>query len=317
MKRAVALALVAVALAVPLVARADEADQKREAQSLFEAGVKQAKEGNARAALASFRGAYAAYPNFRVLYNIGQLCEQTSDAACALRAYTQYLKDGGASVSQARRDQVGAEIKTLGKSVGSIALTSNADGATVTIDDVNVGRTPLAEPIWVNSGSRKVVVATKDKTIDKTVAVAAGDTVNVSLDIPSDTTPAVVAKPETTSTTPTPPPDHEGKTFPVVPWVVTGVFAAGTVVTGIFAASAYGSFQDKEKQFPVTRGALDDAQANARNLFIVTTALGAATVISGGIAAYFTLKPAPSGSAAPSVRVAAGPSSVALVGVWP
>ena len=97
---------------------------------------------------------------------------------------------------------------------------------------------------------------------------------------------------------------------PIVPWAVTGGLAVGTLVVGIFAAKSYGHYEDKRDSFPVTRSELDDAQSSARTLFIVTTALGAATVVAAGASTYFTL----TATKKDSLRVEAGLGRVGLAG---
>jgi hypothetical protein len=286
-----------VVIAVLLIAaNARAEDPRKEAKALFDQAVKQAENGDSKAALASFRAAYAKAPSFRVLYNIGQLCSRVGDGACAVRSYKQYLDEGGSNVPAARRQSVEAEIRSLSRTVATIRVQSGVTDAEVTIDDQVVGKTPIAAPWIVNGGSHKAVLVKDDKRIEKSVVVVAGGTVTVVLEPSNEeiaTAPPPVAEEKKEEAAPppkkevdTPPP---AKGFPVVPWVVTGVLAAGTVVSGILAASAYASFKDKRSSFPVTRDDLDTAQGTARDLFLLTSVLGAATVVSLGVSGYFTL----------------------------
>jgi len=73
-----------------------------------------------------------------------------------------------------------------------------------------------------------------------------------------------------------------------VPWAVTGGLAVATAVTGILAAGAWGDYKDTRATYPITREELDSAHGSARDMFLVATAFGVATVVSAGVATYFT-----------------------------
>lgn len=309
-----------------------DADRRKEAQGLFEKAVRQSQAGDARGALGSFRQAYERSPSFRVLYNIGQLCQKTGDAACAVRAYEQYLKDGAEQVPAARRAAVETELGLLGKRVATLTVRSNATGADVSIDGDPAGKIPV-ERVVLNVGTHKVSVVRAEKSKDGTVTLTGGTSETLQLDLPEDpvVAPVVVLvptpPPKASAPPPSAPPPEERpapnrpRRVPIVPWAVTGVLAAGTAVSGVFAANAYGTYQDRRDQYPVSRSDLDGAQGSAKNLFLLTAALGGATVISAGVAAYFTwVAPPPRvGVNEPRTRVgfAIGPSGVAIVGVMP
>lgn len=285
---------------------------KKEAQALFSQALKQAESGDQRAALTSFRAAYDKYPSFRVLYNIGQLCARLGDGACSVRAYEQYLRDGGADVPAKRRTEVEAEVTALSRTVATLTITSNVAGAEVFIDDTLVGRTPLAAPIPVNAGAHAVVLVNDGKKIERSFNAVSGDAATLDIQVPKVEPVVTVVEKEAPERPAAPPPRRP---FPVVPWAVTGGFAVATAVTGILAASAYSSFKDKRDDFPITREELDDAQGSARNLLLLTGLFGTVTVVSAGVAGYFTfLAPGP---AAPRVGLAVSPRGVLLQGTLP
>ncbi len=326
-------ALVLLGPASAAAAPGDDAVRRKEAQQLFEKGVKLDQSGDSKAALSSFRSAYDRYPSFRVLYNIGKLCARMGDNACAVRAYEKYLRDGGADVPAKRREGVESDVRSLARTLGSLTIRANVIGGDVTVDDEPAGRTPIAEPVTVNAGAHKVVlvVPSDKRTVEQTVKVAAGESATVQLDVPLEegTAPApvvvpvpgaVVAPPAEPKTEPPPVAAAPGepRKVPVIPWVVTGVLAASTLVTGILASSAYGDYKDKRDAFPVTRSELDDAQGSARTLFIVTGVLGGATLVSAGVASYLTFFTGPRsrvgiGFGAPGVALGAPGFSIAGV----
>jgi hypothetical protein len=314
------------ALGIASAARADEAaDQaKRDAaRALFAQGVKLTESGDNAGALAAFRSAYEKSPSFRVLYNIGQLCSRLFDPVCAVRAYDQYLSDGGSDIPTKRRAEVEGEMQRLRRSVGTVTVTVNVPGANITVDDTAAGHAPLPSPIIVAPGSHKFVAALEGKTADRTVRVSAGEAATVELQIAGESTPepapATEPSPSTTKKEePKPPPPAPKKKadsggLPVVPWAITGGLVIATTVTGIFAATSYSSYTAKKASFPVTRADLDDAQGSARTLFLVTGAFATLTVAALAVSGYFTfLKPVGAG---PRVHLGTGtppPRSVAL-----
>lgn len=303
-------------------------DQRRaEAKALFDEGVKAATAGDSKAALAAFRAAYDKFPSAKVLYNIAQSCKGVGDNACAVRSYEQYLRESE-NLPSKRVKEVEGELKTLGRSIGRITIKSNIPAADILVDDAPVGRTPAVEGYAVNPGTHKVAVPYHGKPIEQSVKVSAGETTTAQIDAPEETSSnALIAalkepepeKPEKKdeALAPSTPSSEEPKSFPVIPWTITGVLAAGTVVTGILATSALSDYRDKKEQFPISRDELDSSQGTARDLFLVTGLLGAGTVIAGSIALYSTFSSGAATTPNKRVGVAVGPSGVTVRGVFP
>jgi hypothetical protein len=313
-----ALFALAVLAGAPSAHADDDADAKKEAQTLFTQGLKLAESKDPRGALAAFRSAYDKFPNYRVLYNIGQICSRLADPACTVRSFEQYLRDGDANVAAKRRAEIDKELKTLRRSVGSIAITVSVMDASVSVDDAPIGHAPITTPYVVNPGSHGVTASLDGRTETRTVTVASGETASVTLDLPKAPEPPPEATPEprdqpTEPRDESPPPPK--RSVPVAPWIVTGGLALGTIVTGVLAARSYSSFQDKKEAFPVTRQELDDTQGSARTLFFMTGIFGACTVISAGVAAYLTVLAPPSRSTTTTVGI--GPGGIALQGRLP
>src|SRR6266478_574081 len=111
-------------------------DRKTEARTHFDQGVLLFRDGDFQAAAIEFRRAYDAEPNYRVLYNIGQACNEAKDYACALTSFTSYLDQGGGEVQSARRAQLEQQIEKLRVRTGRLMVSSNVDGAAVLVDAV-------------------------------------------------------------------------------------------------------------------------------------------------------------------------------------
>jgi hypothetical protein len=312
--RSVLLAVVIIGASMPPATAFAADDPKKEAQVFFTQGLKLAESGDVRGAIAAFRAAYDKSPTFRVLYNIAQLCERAADSACAVRVYEQYLRDGGADVPAKRRAEVEADLEKLKRTIALVTITVNFVDAEISVDDEAMGKTPLPAPVAVNAGEHKIVARYQSKSVDRSVKVAAGDAVSIDLQLPKDEAKPK-PKPIATSEEKEHPPPPPRRPFPVLPWAVTGALAVTTVVTGVLAAGAYSTFKEKRDAFPITRDELNDSQGSARDLFLLTALFGTVTVVSAGVASYFTFfAPAP---AASTPRVGIGPRGIVLEGTLP
>lgn len=313
--RVLGLALVFVAASAGVARAADDEAKKKEAQGYFDEGLRLAK-NDPRGAVVAFREAYARYPSFRVLYNIGQLCGRLGDVGCSVRAYERYLREGGDEVPAKRRKEVEAEVKQLSRTLGRVTVTVSVADADVVLDDEPVGRSPLAAPLAVSGGEHRIVATTGDGAkAEKRFALVAAGTASVELTLEAPPPPPAPKEPEPAKAPePKVAPATEAAPFPVVAWAVTGGLAVATGVTGILAAGAWGDYKDTRATYPITREELDSAHGSARDMFLVATAFGVATVVSAGVATYFTFGgKSPEGTPGEKKRASASPRRVALV----
>jgi hypothetical protein len=290
------------------VARAQEPAAQAEGRQHFRRGVDFFKEGDYRAALIEFKRAYELAPNYKVLYNLGQTSLELQDYASALRSFEKYLNDGGKEIAAARRTQVEAEVDRLKKRVARVEITTNVPDAEVFVDDVSVGRTPLA-PVAVSAGRRKFSATKGGITATRAVDLAGGDTTTIQLEIvepvaPTPTpvtppmrtpeptrTPARTDTPRAPALAPTPPPPEPSNTGLWLGITATGALAAGAVATGIFALSAKKDFDSTVARFGVDAQTVSDARSKTRTLALVTDILAGATVLAGGITLLTSLGP--------------------------
>jgi hypothetical protein len=75
----------------------------------------------------------------------------------------------------------------------------------------------------------------------------------------------------------------------IVSLSTTAAFAVGTGVFGYLALKAQRELKDQVNTYPTTRDSVEDARTRSKNYGYVADALGAATLISGGVALYFVL----------------------------
>ncbi|MFT3771378.1 MAG: tetratricopeptide repeat protein [Minicystis sp.] len=321
-RRPLALAAAALLSLSPLAAGAQapppptaKSGPGSEADRHFKRGVELYNEGDFNAALIEFRRAYELDPRYQALYNIGETYYQLQDYANALRTLDKYLKEGGAQISEARREEVQKEIDKLRTRVATVEVATRAPGVDIAVDDVVVGRTPLAGPLTVSAGRRKITATRPGKPpVSQVIEVAGGDTKKIAIEVPDDAE------------------EEKPRSVPVAPWVVTGVLTAGAVVTGVLALGASNGLKDELSNMPGDAGKISSAHSKAFALGVTTDVLAGAAIVMAGVSIYFTVaaqspkkteKPAasvhlfdprrpPPSSAA--LQIVAGPRSLSISG---
>lgn len=316
-------------------------EARAEAGTRFRKGSELFNEGDYQAALIEFRRAYELAPTYQVLYNIGQVYFQLLDYANALTSFERYLTEGGDKVADKRKDEVKREIEKLRARIATLDITTTPPEAEIAIDDIPVGRTPLAKPLMVSAGRHKIT-ASKDgfRAVTKLIEVAGADSLKIPLELPElkagTPTPPPTATTSTAITPPPPPPSATVTTQPPRPpppeergipwagWAVTGALGAGAVITGVLALGASSELKTLRTSVGQSRDSLDSAQTKVTALALTTDILAGCAVIAGGVSLYLTITsgpvtpdeaaPAKAGRLQPTVRVGATPGGVQVFG---
>jgi hypothetical protein len=277
----------------------------------FKHGVALYKDGDYEGALVEFRRAQELTPNYRVLYDIGQSLYQLQRYADALKAFEDYLAQGGTQLAPVRRASVEADLKALRARVGHLEVVVNVEGAEVRVDDQVVGTSPLAAPLLVSIGHRKITVAKADRvSVEKFVDIAVGDRAKIVFDLPAPMaivpTPPASSVPAPTkeaalpavpsSQAPPPAPEPGGGSLVWLPWATTGLLAVGTGVTGAIALGYKTALSNDLATFPGNPNTINADRTNGKTLSIASDILLGATAISLGVALYVTLRPHPTRS---------------------
>jgi hypothetical protein len=297
------LCLMLAALALPLepVAMAQQPPSE-EARARFKRGTDLFAEHDYRAALIEFERAYQLAPNWKVLFNIGQVQYLLQDYAGALVSFERYLREGGPNVPSDRRQTVRADVEKLKTRVAYVEVAVNEPGAEVLVDDVIKGTTPLAEPLVVSAGRRKLTVSKQGfAPATRIVDVAGGDAHKLSVEL------ALIAPVPGGATNPSPPtplpppPDEPGAEVPWAGWIATGVFATAAIVLGALAINAKNQFSDTEGRL-TSAEELQSKRAELLGFSIATDVMIGVTAISAGVSLYFTIVAVTGDNDAPSSR---------------
>jgi len=291
----------------------------KEARIRYDRGLELYKEGEFALAVIEFERAYAIVPDYRVLYNIGQVRIQLSQYARARRVLEQYLADGGDQIAEERKKSVRADLEMLAMRTGTLEIETNVEGADILVDDVLVGRSPITEPLLLDAGEHRVQVRKGGYSPHlEQLSLAGRDAKRLTIELeklPEATVAPIIVEKQVIAR------DSDRSTWLWATWSATGAFAVGAAITGGFGIKAAGELEELRSS-STTRSELDSQQRRTRTLLTVADVLGAAAVVSGAAALYITLsgsdEEAPSEGAPPPARVGfkVTPSFVGLEGAY-
>jgi hypothetical protein len=286
-----------------------------EADAHYKRAVGLFNEADYGVALIEFKRAYEIAPAFQVLYNIGETYYQLQDYAGALRTLEKYLADGGDKVPAERRGEVTKELEKLRLRVAKVEIVVAEPGIDISVDDVAVGKTPLAEALLVSAGRRKITATQAGHPpVVKTVDLAGGDSVKVSFDLAAPA-PTGTATPDAPA----------GRDVPVWPWIGTGVLAIGAGVFGGLALAASGDQKNLLGKADADPAALKKGHDNvvtmagvADGFLIGTAAMGVVSIVLTATAGPKKAEAPPktTGFAPVLTRVSAGPGGIRVVGTF-
>lgn len=268
----------------PAPATPESGSNLEEARVHYERAIELYNEDSFEAALVEIRRAYDIAPSYKMLYNIGHIQRARKDFASALQAFERYLEQGKDAILAGRRAEVEKQIATLRTRVATLEIVSPVAAATIAIDDVNVGNTPLERPITVNPGRRKIVASKQgyaSATVWAELAGADAARIEVTPTTLGDKPSAPVA---TTSNAPM-----------IVAWSVTGGLAVATAIFGGIALSKSSDLKDQTNTFQAdatpdrVASDLDSSKSTMRAFSITTDVLAGLTLASAGVSLYLTL----------------------------
>jgi hypothetical protein len=257
----------------------------------FNRGVEYVHDGDLKGALIEFKRAYAVSPNYRVLYNLGQVANALGRYTEAQEYFQRYLNDGQEEISSDRKRDVEAHLSKLAGRIATLVLSTNVPGAEIFVDEVSVGTTPLQGPVKVSSGTRTIAAITNGRPrVSQVIDVAGGDTVALQLSFPevAELSPSPTRLDATLASHPTrTPAAHSGN--PAL-WlgITSGALLVGAGVMGYLTIRDAQSYDDAVARKTSVRE-LEDLDSRASTKALVTDVLLGATVIATGITVLVAL----------------------------
>jgi hypothetical protein len=177
--------------------RSDEAARSAARAKLVE-GVDALGRGLHQRALERFQEAYALVPSPKIHYDFGLAYVGLGRNAEALAAFERFLADAPDAPVD-KREKAAQRALALRAQVGAASITvDNApDGAAVTVDGRDVGRVPLARPVYLDPGRHAIAVRLAGGQAGpvEQIDVQGGGSVEVVLRVPSGGPVAASAAP--------------------------------------------------------------------------------------------------------------------------
>jgi hypothetical protein len=272
---------------------AEVPEPPEEARQHFRRGIDLYEERDYNGATVEFRRAYQRAPHFRILYNLAQSAQEMHDWVSALDHFTRYLMDGAGQIPEERRAEVEQELSKLRKRVGKLMLVAHGPTSEVLVDGVAVTRTPVAGPLNVNLGRRRIELRSAHGTSPpQWIDIAGGETTVVELRAPqapvaeededhSELSPMVAAGPA---------PRASSGSSAWWAWLVTGLCAAGAATTGALTYRRSRDLNDQRSSYPATQSDLRDQQRKVERMGWITDGLLAGTALFAGISLYLTFR---------------------------
>jgi hypothetical protein len=169
------------------------------------------------------------------------------------------------------------EIHRLQKLVGKVVVQCNLVGATISVDGKAVGKSPLAQPIFINSGVHSFEAFKDDLSpVRRTITVGAGDTLTIQIKLVKRKKPVAIEPGQVIS--------PKGKPLSKRFWI-----AVGTVALAV-GAGVLGGLLEARSDLDVD-SAPTSAETRARSKLktraLATDLLIGAAAIAAGLTTYF------------------------------
>jgi hypothetical protein len=262
-----------------------------EAARHFKRGVESYQAGDMPGALVEFRAANALVPNYKILYNLGQVAQEMRDSSSALRYYREYLASGGTAVRSARRKEVENAITELATRVGRLTVEVVGGPASLTLDGDSASPELLADGITLNPGPHQVVVIFAGHAPERhPLEIVAGGAIDLVVHRPNDPLPAAVKAAPAPVAAVTKRPWVLRQRAEVWTWSLTTLVAGAAVVTGLTARSYSRGLVDERKTVPADVRGLDWYQRRTKKYALITDGLLAGGTVLALVSIYLSLR---------------------------
>jgi hypothetical protein len=304
-----ALAVAVLGASSAQVSAEEPAPDVEMARSHFKLGVDSYRDGDLTTAMIEFKRAYAAAPNYRILYNLGQVSRGLRQYPESARYFRSYLKEGGAEVDSQRREEVETEIAKVTARIASLVISVNEPDAELFVDDVAVGRAPLADVVQVSAGQRRVVAAVGGRRVTRVIDAAGGETLVVELKLEPKATEVATPTYVPAAHKAEPESNH---TATVALAIGTGALGAGAGVMAYLAskdASSYRSALERKTDEAELKSLQDGAKTKA---LVTDVLLGAAVACGVTTLVVAIMNGSEERAPEPATAFGIGPGSVSM-----
>lgn len=153
-----------------------------DARDAFDRGVQLYQNKNFEGATAEFERAYSLSKDARLLFNIAVAERDNKRYARAVRRLEQELKEGADTLTDAEKKTASDLLEALKQFTAPLTVNVNEADAVILVDGIEVGKSPVGQPIVVDVGER-VISAKKTGFLEasRRLSVAGGKADKVDL----------------------------------------------------------------------------------------------------------------------------------------
>lgn len=264
---------------------------KTDARDRFASGLKLYEEGEFALALIEFERAYSLMPNYRVLYNIGQVSIQLGRHARAAQTLRRYIAEGDSEVPEDRKQSVANDLSMLARRTAHLRVTVDVPGAEILLDNDVVARSPMSEPLLVDAGEHRLTVRHPGYVSQsRPLALAGRDNVNIDLRLVAEaearTNERTVFLERSAGAT-----SSEGSArnrYLLLGWSASSLLGAAWATVGFVG---YAAAKDREAAIEeqTTSRKLQTLESRTKHFYLASDLLGVGTLLSAGGMLYYTL----------------------------
>lgn len=147
--------ILAMALSFPSFVLAGDTEQ---AGKLFKQGNKLREAEKYSEALDKYNAAYKLLPSFKIEYNTALVLEKMGNHPAAYMVYKSFLKSGAGKSPRRVLDRAENKLESLKRKIAILRVSCNLARASVEINGVDFGTTPLPEEVPLKPGEAVVKV---------------------------------------------------------------------------------------------------------------------------------------------------------------
>lgn len=222
--------------ATPAHAQPASSPETDRARELHRAGDAAFKAGKLEEARTAYLAAWALKKHWQIATNLGDAELRTGRQRDAAEHLAYALREGGGEMAAAQRDGVQKALTEAKTQVATVEVQIAPEGADVVVDGEFVGRSPLADPVFLAPGEHAIEVKRVGYVarIEK-VAASAGAATTLRIELVAEgAAGAAMPPPAGSSPAPTPPSDDQVDDGPgVAPWFLIGGGAAVAIGGGV------------------------------------------------------------------------------------
>lgn len=237
-------------------------------------------------ALAAYEKSFELNPDAAVLVEMAMLEVKLARWVKAVARFRRALAETEVPLDARAQARAQAGLDDALTRIGVVAMTIVPDGAVVTIDGVEVGTAPLAEPLVLAPGEYALAIRADGFVAYETpLVVEAGSESERTFELAPV---PVVVKPPRPAPPPAPPPlpPAPSKTKLYAGAGATLVFTGAAITTGVLALGKHGTFHDEG----ATIEERDAAQKSGRSMARLTDVFATGAIIAAGVTTYYYLK---------------------------